>query len=234
MLGILSTQFAISKLHKAYGFVAWELENATFSAVALFFLLVGLVGHVFGVFASYLFALAAGSMTVALLFNDAFFAVNPWRVGFASYFFAAFLPTVIGSEGFMGALEIFVPLGGRSGHDAPFDFIVASLVAILTFLSAPWTLPFAHRFGQSGLVKLMLVLGALSLASITFFLNNAPFDADHPKRLMALHMTNISTTPPTFSLHVAGIDGGPGFTDLVSQTANAMSIDSSQLQRNVM
>lgn len=215
MVGILSTQYVVAKLHKSYGFVAWELENATFSAVALFFSVVALVGHALGVFASYLFILAAGSMTIALLFNDAFFAVNPWRVGFATYLVASVVPTVVGAEGFMGFLEIFVPLGGRSGWEAPFDHILASLVAGLTFLSAPWSLSFAHRYGQSGLARLMAVFAAISLVSVGFFLQNAPFDADHPKRLLALHMTNISTSPPDFSLHVAAIDGGPGMVSFV-------------------
>lgn len=232
--GILAVQYAVATIHHRNGHAYWELENATLSASGLFFTICAVAGHLSGVYASYLFILAAGSLAVALFVNDGFFAENPWKVSYATYFVAALVPSAVGSEGFMGFLEIFVPLGGRSGHDAPFDIIVSSIVGGLTFLSAPWILAFAHRFGRGALLRLIVFCGAVSFISIAVFLNVSPFDADHPKRMLALHMTNISTTPPNFSLHVAGIDGGPGFTELVSQTADAVSIDSSKLERNVM
>lgn len=52
----------------------------------------------------------------------------------------------------------------------------------------------------------------------------AVFDADHPKRLPVIHMENITTTPPTFQLHVSSMDQAPGFYELVKQTAGMMSL----------
>jgi hypothetical protein len=47
----------------------------------------------------------------------------------------------------------------------------------------------------------------------------------HPKRLLVLHMENMTTTPPEFHLHVASVDGAP-FQDLViSATAGLTHAD---------
>lgn len=234
VFGMLTTQYFVLKIARARGMAGFNMENATLSAVGLFLAIVALVGHVLGAHSSYILALSSFSLTFSLFINDGLTAKSPWDVALSTYLLASFPTTIVGAESFMGFLEIFVPLGGRSGHDAPFDFIIASAIGGITFLSAPWVLPYAHRHGLAGLRRLVFAFGAISLALVVIFMNVSPFDADHPKRLFALHMTNLSTTPPTFALHVAGMDGGPAFEPLVMQTADAVGLDSSKLERNVI
>ena len=47
-----------------------------------------------------------------------------------------------------------------------------------------------------------------------------------------LSMENISTTPPTYSLHIAAIDREPGFAGMVNETMALMNVDASELQLN--
>lgn len=49
---------------------------------------------------------------------------------------------------------------------------------------------------------------------------STPYDKMHPKRLLVLHMENI-TTVPEFHLHVASVDGAP-FGDLVLQATDGL------------
>jgi len=72
--------------------------------------------------------------------------------------------------------------------DAPADYIIGSLVAILTFLGLPALLPLAHRFGVRKLERLILSFVILTAAAMAIFLspNWAPFDEKHPKRILSL------------------------------------------------
>lgn len=46
-------------------------------------------------------------------------------------------PLLLGIEGLVGFLDLFVPLTGRMGAEAPADFIIASLVTGIGFLCVP-------------------------------------------------------------------------------------------------
>lgn len=52
------------------------------------------------------------------------------------------------------------------------------------------------------------------------------YDAQHPKRLLVLHMENTTTSPPEFHLHVASVDGIPFFDLVNSATAGLTAPDS--------
>lgn len=47
------------------------------------------------------------------------------------------LPLLVGVEGMIGFLDLFVPLTGRMGADAPVDYIIAILVGALTLVALP-------------------------------------------------------------------------------------------------
>lgn len=47
------------------------------------------------------------------------------------------LPLLVGIEGIIGFLDLFVPLTGRLGAEAPVDFIIASLVGAVGYLTVP-------------------------------------------------------------------------------------------------
>lgn len=85
---------------------------------------------------------------------------------------------MLGIEGLTGFLDLFVPLTGRLGADAPVDFIIASLTAGVGFLAVPmvrdsveipiglyrWLrplfvqqiIPFSHRFGPKTTARIAL------------------------------------------------------------------------------
>ena len=91
-------------------------------------------------------------------------------------------------QGVLSFLDLFVPLMGRVGADAPADHIIATVVAVLTFLCLPGVLALSHRFGVQKLERILLTLAALSAVAIAIFVQPswAAFDRLHPKRVLSL------------------------------------------------
>lgn len=115
------------------------------------------------------------------------------------------------------------------GLEPPVDVILASLVAFLTASITSPLIALVHRGRATG-VRLALALSVIAtLGSISFFSRPGweVFDASHPKRLPVLYMQNLSSTPPTFSLHVATLDRAGGFETLIGDIASHMSLDAS-------
>jgi hypothetical protein len=138
------------------------------------------------------------------------------------------IPAVAGIEGLLTFVDIFVPLTGRLGAAAPADYIIASIVGIVGFLTFPMSLPFAHRYGERFLVRCILFLIAMSTVIAGVFLHPSweIYDVTHPKRILSLHMENITTGD--FSLHVASLDRVP-FHELISNTTTELGIDTKDL-----
>lgn len=70
----------------------------------------------------------------------------------------------------------------------------------------------------------MVFLALASMVSVGIFMNPSwsPYDAQHPKRILVLHMENTTTTPPEFHVHVASVDGTP-FYDLVESATAGLT-----------
>lgn len=77
---------------------------------------------------------------------------------------------------------------GRVGADAPADHIIATVVAILTFLCLPALPALSHRFGVRKLERVILTVVALSAVAIGVFVQPQmpAFDRLHPKRVLSL------------------------------------------------
>ncbi|GAA5877205.1 hypothetical protein JCM16303_006201 [Sporobolomyces ruberrimus] len=197
------------------------LEHSSLVGLVLYYTVMMLIGHAAGVGSSYLFAIGSVGSLLALCFNDYLIYRNQPKfeksINLASYVVGQALPIMLGVEGIIGFLDLFVPLTGRLGADAPVDFIIATLTSAVGFLIVPMFLPFIHRFGASFTARLLVLFTLFTFLSIAFFSRASwsPYDAQHPKRIFVLHMENTSTTPSEFHLHVASIDGNP-FLDLVT------------------
>lgn len=94
--------------------------------------------------------------------------------------------------------------------------------------ACPQFLPFCHRWGASFTARLAVFFTFATAFSLGWFARPAwsPYDAQHPKRLLVLHMENTTTSPPEFHLHVASVDGNP-FFDLVSKATHGLTAPNS-------
>ncbi|KAG0198638.1 hypothetical protein BGX28_007945 [Mortierella sp. GBA30] len=195
-------------------------ELSTFSAVQVFYTICLALASYTGFASSYVFALYSVSSTVALIYNQRRMAevskdgFEVTRVDFATYFIGALLPTAYFSFVCFSLLDIFIPLTGRIGVDAPVDSIVAVLTGFICFVFCPPVLAFAHRFGRAVLKKLIVLLLVTHLVTLliscTFI---APYDELHPKRVFVQHLRNMTSGESV--LYVAHADAGP-ITNYVS------------------
>ncbi|GAA5843912.1 hypothetical protein JCM11251_002246 [Rhodosporidiobolus azoricus] len=202
------------------------LEHASLVSLIIYYTLALLAGHAAGIGSSYLFAVGAVGTLVALVVNDYGFQAETRekKVHLATYVIGQALPLLLGVEGIIGFLDLFVPLTGRLGADAPVDHIIASLVSAVGYLTIPMLLPFCHRYGASFTARFALFLTFLTAGTLGWFSRPSwgPYNAAHPKRLLVLHMENTTTSPPEFHLHVATTDSQP-FADLVTRATAGLT-----------
>ncbi|KAJ8297177.1 putative endoplasmic reticulum metallopeptidase 1 [Rhodotorula toruloides] len=193
------------------------IEHASLVSQVVYNTAVTLIGHALGVGSSYLIALGAASSLLALVINDYVLRRHSTGLHLATYVIGQSLPLLIGVEGIIGFLDLFVPLTGRLGADAPVDFIIATLF-----------LPFCHRWGASFTARLAVFFTFATAFSLGWFSRPSwsAYDAQHPKRLLILHMENTTTSPPEFHLHVASVDGNP-FFQLVSKATEGLTAPNS-------
>jgi len=135
--------------------------------------------------------------------------------GFVSlwtYALGQLIPLLTGTQLVAATLVVFVPLvsapslhvaifltspwcfpqTGRVGSEAPSEFIIASLVAVLGCYTFGLTTPFAHRFGPSALRKAVVVLLLGVGVAMAVFARKDVFDSSHQKRLFVLHKEDVS------------------------------------------
>jgi len=225
VLSIILVQKVISRIVRTKGASPTQeriesalLEHATLVSQAVYYSGATLVGHAAGIGSSYLFALHAVASLGALIINDYVLKRDSRakELHLATYVIGQISPLLLGVEGLVGFLDLFVPLTGRIGADAPADVIVASLVVGIGYLSVPMVLPFCHRFGPKAASRLAIGLTFVSAFTLGWFTRpSAPiYDHAHPQRLLLLHLENVTVSPPVFDLHIASVDGTP-FGDLV-------------------
>ncbi|KAH6874322.1 hypothetical protein BKA70DRAFT_1350465 [Coprinopsis sp. MPI-PUGE-AT-0042] len=160
-----------------------------------------------------LFFLNAVPVLAALLLNP-MLSSNPHEISIATYFLAQIFPILTSSLLTIPTLEVFVPLTGRIGGDAPADNLIATIIAVLCAPAFPLAVPLAHRFGKRALLRGIIVMTVVTTASIAYFSAREPFDEMHQKRLFVVHMENVTTQE--HHLHLATADSAPGFDLLVN------------------
>lgn len=68
----------------------------------------------------------------------------------------------------------------------------------------PLSLPFAHRYSRSVLVRAVTLFGVLSVIGMVAFSMRQPFDAMHQKRVFVIHAENVMEF--VLSVLDAGVD----------------------------
>ncbi|RXW13262.1 hypothetical protein EST38_g12592, partial [Candolleomyces aberdarensis] len=205
LLGALVPQyFFVGKIHER---TLWTsiLLMQTFMALGLQWMNIG---------SAALFFMSSLPLFIVTVTNPLFVS-GSGDVALISYALGQIFPLLTSSLLGIPTLEVFVPLTGRMGAEAPSDHIIAILVAVLGAPAFPLAIPLMHRFGKRALLRGIIVTSVLAAGSIAFFSARDPFDAMHQKRVFVLHMENVTTSEQ--HLHLAASDGAPGFEILVDE-----------------
>ncbi|KAH9839719.1 uncharacterized protein C8Q71DRAFT_905143 [Rhodofomes roseus] len=196
-------------------------ERTTFASVILLQSFVACVGQLLGVGSAGVFALTAFPMVVATALNAILTKAGD-DISLWSYAVALFTPLSLGAQMFFIVLDVFVPLTGRTGEEAPAEHIIASIVAGVGAYTLPLLVPFMHRFGQRTITRATVLCTMLTAVAIAVFSMRSPFDQMHQKRMFVIHMENITTQEQY--LHVAAADSAPGFPQLAQRIAEDWSV----------
>ncbi|KAG6844823.1 hypothetical protein H0H87_003390 [Tephrocybe sp. NHM501043] len=148
-----------------------------------------------------IFFLSALPIFVAVVANP-LFSGSTSEIALSTYALGQAFPLFGGVLLLVPVVEVFVPLTGRIGADAPADNLIATIVSSIGALSLPLVIPFAHRFGARTLRRGVAMLGFTTAVLVAVFAMKVPFDAMHQKQQ---------------SLHIATADGAPGFELLANQ-----------------
>ncbi|KDR80962.1 hypothetical protein GALMADRAFT_1358006, partial [Galerina marginata CBS 339.88] len=186
--------------------------QSVFTALLLLQSTLALGVQLAGVGSAAIFFLTALPLFAVLALNPLFAGSNR-RISLWTYGLGQFLPALSGTMLLLGVVDVFVPLTGRIGAEAPADNIVAIITASLGAISFPLVLPFAHRFGRARLLRGIVLLSVAMTGLVAFYATMEPFDEMHQKRLFILHSENITTGE--HHMHIAAADGAPGFELLV-------------------
>ncbi|KAG5638589.1 hypothetical protein H0H81_011675 [Sphagnurus paluster] len=166
-----------------------------------------------GVGSAAMFFLNGLPLFIVLLLNP-LFSGSTSEISLLTYALGQAFPLLGGVLLLVPVIEVFVPLTGRIGAEAPADNLIATIVSSIGAVALPLVIPLAHRFGTRALRRGVFVMGMITAVLIAVFAMRVPFDEMHQKRVFVLHLENI-TTHEQF-LHIAAADGAPGFELLAS------------------
>ncbi|KAJ3967803.1 hypothetical protein EV361DRAFT_1006474 [Lentinula raphanica] len=216
ILGALISQYPFNQVTELQAYHATLLVQS-FLALVIQLLDVGSAALFFLNAAS----LWAGLAVTAIL---GMISVRNERVSLLTYAVSSFIPLYLGSSSAYLTLEVFVPLTGRIGADAPADNLIASIVSVVGMLGFPLFVPFVCRFQSSDnrmLGKLIVVMTLVTAVPIAVFSARSPFDPMHQKRVYVLRTENITTGE--HHLHLSTSDSAPGFEQFVYAVAKEFS-----------
>lgn len=173
-----------------------------------------------GVGSACLFFFSAFPIFFSLLIN-VMITGSTADISLFTYGLAQVEPLLIGALVLATICEVFVPLTGRVGAQAPADNIVATIVAVLGAQMFPVLVPLAHRFGRRKLWNGIVLSSIATAIMMAVFSARRPFDEMHQKRLFVLHTENITSNEQR--LHIGRADGAPGFELLVEDIIKEFS-----------
>ncbi|CCM00596.1 uncharacterized protein FIBRA_02632 [Fibroporia radiculosa] len=196
-------------------------EHSAFCSVLLLQSFLACVGQLAGIGSAGVFALSGFPILVALVLNS--MLTKPGDdLSLWSYVVAMSTPLSLGAQMYYITLDVFVPLTGRIGEEAPAEYIIASIVAGAGAYAIPLLVPFVHRFGRRTIVRAALLFSMTIAVMMAVFSMRSPFDSMHQKRVFVIHMENVTTQEQ--HLHVAAADGAPGFELLAQSIAQEFSV----------
>lgn len=202
--------FGLPALTASYAFQYWlfrpssAVEHASaYGALSLPVIIMVLL-QLFRIRSAYLFFNVAATGLVLLACSEAV-AIARGRYHHVSFTFGYFAWTatsmIFAVEGTTAFLDIFVPLTGRMGKEAPTEIIIAVLSAFCTYVFMPTLVPFFHRWSRDTQRRMILVLLFASTLTIAIFASWMPYDAEHPKRIGVQYMYNVSGSSQQTNRH---------------------------------
>ncbi|RUO97088.1 hypothetical protein BC936DRAFT_141000 [Jimgerdemannia flammicorona] len=208
-------------------------EHGTFVSVALLFtILTALVTEV-GLASSFVLWIYTVVLTSVAVLNE--FVLVPTtssKRGVSSWAYTVSMTTLglLYTDMGLALIDLFVPLTGRMGVDAPVDHIVAVIVGMMVFMAAPNLLAFANGIERKALAKCvvgLLVMQAVIVvvAAVTGGTDGGvlfPFDNMHPKRAFVQHLKNL--TSGEAHLYIAQADHGPFFDQVIHKLEDAFGV----------
>ncbi|GBE89509.1 Putative endoplasmic reticulum metallopeptidase [Sparassis crispa] len=197
-------------------------ERTVFSSVLLLQSFLTCALQFVGIGSSALYFLSCVGYCAALVLN-AFVTNSKDDISLWSYLIGQLNPLMVGTQIFCITLDVFVPLTGRMGQEAPAEHIIASIVAFTGGYSLPLAIPFVHRFSHRMLARMVILMSVLTAVMMVAFSMRSPFDAMHQKRLFVIHMENVTSEEQ--HLHVAAADGAPGFDVLAQSIARDFGVE---------
>ncbi|KAG6810478.1 hypothetical protein H0H92_011713 [Tricholoma furcatifolium] len=167
-----------------------------------------------GIGSAAIFFLSATPILFALFVNPVL-SGSTNKISLGTYALGQAFPLFGGVLLLVPVIEVFVPLTGRMGGDAPADNLIATIVSAIGALSLPLVIPFAHRFGQRALRRGVTYMSVVTVVVTAVFMMRVPFDDMHQKRLFILHVENVTTHEQ--SLQIASADPAPGFNHFANR-----------------
>jgi Zn-dependent M28 family amino/carboxypeptidase len=210
------TGMLISQTVLVPGVVGMEKERNVLTALLLMQSGGALAVQLIGLGSAYFLFINAVPLFVALSL-DALLSRGSGVVSLWTYALGMLMPLFTGAKMACIVFDVFVPLTGRVGADAPADHIIASIVTVVLSLTGLLVTPFVHRFSRSVRVNAITVLIITTFAAAAVFALRSPFDEQHQRRLFVLSSDNI--TSHERHLHLGAADGAPGFEQLVDDIA---------------
>lgn len=192
----------------------------------------------FGIRSAYLYAMIHGALLIGIVGHElaTFGSEHKERISFIpAYLFTLPIFMCFGVEAVTTVslnrlrdaedqtLDIFTPLTGRMGKDAPGEFIVATISSACGLTFFPPLTPMFHRLSRrSQRITIVLLLLATAIVAGVFTNPNwKTYDSMHPKRAGVQYTYNVSlptvtrlTAQHTTGLETANLafmDSGPEF-----------------------
>lgn len=105
-------------------------------------------------------------------------------------------------------LDIFVPLTGRMGKDAPVEHIIAIITSVCTLVFFPLISPLFSRVSRATQRKVLVAFLLVTISVGALFASPlwSPYDFMHPKRLGVQYTYNHTSGQET--AHIAFMDSG--------------------------
>ncbi|WWD03211.1 hypothetical protein V865_001261 [Kwoniella europaea PYCC6329] len=210
-IGHFSVQLLLSKLLSPVD--RTKLESAHYTCQTLFAITLMMVLQSLKVRSAYLFSFLAALLLVGGLLDEFTRLIGGRNVEGMKIKTTYLIPligcTTLAVEAVTTTLDIFTPLAGRMGKDAPAEFIIATISSVSGFIFFPTFIPLFHRAPRSSQRK--VVLGVLLfLAGVLTALAGPwywPYDDMHPKRVGVQYLYNHTSGEHTG--HIAFMDRGP-------------------------
>ncbi|KAG0230894.1 hypothetical protein BGW42_000616 [Actinomortierella wolfii] len=230
-LSIASILFVQSLFHNTKQSTGTNELHVLSSLQIVYTAVMGLATY-YGLASSFVVAMIALSLTVGLLYNQRRTAMwtkdgpEVHHVDYSTYFVATLVPTSYLSYMIFSLFDLFIPLTGRTGVDAPVDLMVAVLTGFVFFSYCTPAIALSHRFGRKTMrwmAAFMLLAHVVILLVTSIALS--PFDKMHPKRVFVQHLRNM--TSGESKLYIAHADPGAFYDPYVTDLEKVFGVESS-------